>query len=85
MMEEEEEGRQMAARAVYPNVYVIQYVFCGARELVGGEDFGPLRAMTATGAGLESDIYQPMYSRHSRHKWYHEKKESFTWIFCPSP
>jgi hypothetical protein len=31
MMEEEEEGgERMAAAVVYPNVYVIQYVFSGA-------------------------------------------------------
>ncbi len=30
MMEEEEEGERMLTIAVYPNVYVIQYVFSGA-------------------------------------------------------
>jgi hypothetical protein len=51
MMEEEEEGGgRMAAATVYPNVYVFKRSLFAS--LVGVEELGPLRAMTATDAGL---------------------------------
>jgi hypothetical protein len=51
MMEEEEEGGgRMAAAAVYPNVYVFERSLLVS--LVGVEELGLLRAMTATGVGL---------------------------------
>jgi hypothetical protein len=51
MMEEEEEGGgRMAVAAVYPNVYVFERSLLAS--LVGVEELGPLRAMTATGVSL---------------------------------